>query len=249
MHILTHKGLYNSAKLLAEKFKQARGKPVFVYTDRKPEDSGAPLVRWGNGQHFFNNDTSYNSREVIGVCGSKSHFASAMQRAGIPHVEYYRGTEPNKFPVVIRTVLNGHGGEGIVICKSIEEYRRNYAGHVWSYWYNFDFELGVHILNGRVERVFKKVWKNDSAEPEFPIRNTDRGYNFSLKEIEKYPKLQTIVDEFYRAVPLKMGRLDIAWDKPNKTYRIIEANSAPSLSENVNTLNMYAEFLLQELRF
>ncbi len=249
MYILTHKGLYNSAKLLSDKIKASTGRPIFVYTDRRPEDTGAPVIRWGNGQHFFNLDTSFNSRESIVTCGSKARFSSVLSRAGIPHVEYHSNEVPERFPVVIRTVLNGHGGEGIVICRTREEFVRNYNHSTWSYWYNFDFELGVHILNGRVERVFKKVWKNDSAEPEFPIRNTDKGYNFSLKEGEKYPKLQVIVDSFYRVVPLAMGRLDIAWDKLNKTYRIIEANSAPSLSENVNTLNMYSDFLLRNIQF
>jgi hypothetical protein len=251
MYILTHKGLYNSAKLLADGIKQKTGKPIFVYTERNPEDSRSPIIRWGNGQHEyeFTGDTRFNDRGSISVCGSKARFSEVLSRSGIPHVEYYRGVVPERFPVVIRTILNGHGGEGIIICESKEDFTRNYSRDVWSYWFNFEFELGVHILNGKVQRVFKKVWEKTETEPKYPIRNTDKGYNFSLRDVEKYKKLQDIVTQFYRVVPINMARLDIAWDKANKTYRIIEANSAPSLSENQNTLHMYTEFLLANIKF
>lgn len=246
MYILTHPSLINSARLLSREILMRRGININVSTQPYAD---VPIIRWGNSGGVpigTGRGCNLNSSASISVCGNKRRFSDVLTRNEIPTVEYHNGDVPEHFPVVIRTVMNGHGGEGIVICRSREDFMRNYSHQVWAYWYNFEFELGVHILNGQVRRVFKKEWPRDN-EPEFPIRNTDKGYTFSLREPERYKKLQGVVNAFYAVVPIKFARLDIGWDSENKVYRIIEANSAPSLSENVNTLHMYTDFLIEEL--
>ncbi len=248
MYILTRPELFPSARVLSQELTRKTNKRISVTTSMKREP---PLIRWGNATRFegLGGDTEFNDRGSILYCGSKLRLDRFLsENTFIPHVEYHSNVAPERYPVVVRTILNGSGGVGIVICKNSEEFA-GYRNDVWSYWYNFSYELGVHVLGGEISRVFKKLWKKDEPEPEFPIKNTDKDYSFSLRSLENYKKLSSLVDEFYDLLPINMTRLDVGWDRDVKCYRIIEANSAPSLVENQNTLNVYVDFLMGNLPF
>ena len=111
-YILTHQSLINSAQVLA------RGLGLGIYTTMMPQ---APAIRWGNSSGATVNDTQYNIAELILLSGNKIKFANTMNTISIPCVEYHTG-EPEKYPVCIRTTLNGQGGAGIVIAKNLEEF-------------------------------------------------------------------------------------------------------------------------------
>lgn len=158
----------------------------------------------------------------------------------------YKITEPeqNDYPIVIRTVLNGNQGNGIVIAKNNTEYRP-YRGNYWSNWISFEFELGVHCINGVIQRVFKKVCMDD--EREFPIRNVSNNYHFAIRDVNKYKKLPEFVSKLHTVLNFEIVRYDIGWDKENKRYCCIEANTAPSLSNNIETLTMYGDYFISKL--
>ena len=146
--------------------------------------------------------------------------------------------------MAIRTELNRGGGIGMVIAENDNEFVK-YAEFHWSYWYKFQFELGVHILGGEIVKVFKKVREEGLEEEKYPIRNTQRGYKFKYKPNwkENYGGLEKFVAELYKVFPIQFARLDIGYDKETGGYRLIEVNSAPDLSQNKNTLELYAQFL------
>lgn len=245
MYILTRPKLFPSAREIRNTILQKTGKRFLIKVEPTAEP---PEIRWGNSDRVIQDkDTDINCREDIYVCSNKSRFGNVMKNASIPHVEYHRGSTPENFPVVIRTIPNGMGGEGIIICFDEDEFLEKYSGYMWSYWYNFTFELGVHLLGGKIVKLFKKTRSEGNREEEFPIRNSHRGYSFSLRDVGKYEKLPTITDLFYSSIPIEMTRLDIGWDANNKTYRIIEANTAPSLSNNENTLDLYTDFMIERL--
>ena len=150
--------------------------------------------------------------------------------------------EPDEYPIIVRTELNRGGGIGIIVCENEEQFRPYYHNS-WTHWYNFQFELGVHILGGEISRVFKKVRKGGLEEEKYPIRNTNRGYDFKLRDVSYYRGLPRFVEKVYEIFPIQFARLDIGYDEETGGYRLIEINSAPDLSQNINTLNCYAEFL------
>lgn len=236
-YILAHKSVFSSAKELAQELE--------LRVTSKPKEI-PPLIRWGNSEGNYKEDTNLNKRELISLSSRKLSFSDLMCQRGIPCIEYFRNKSPECYPVVIRTILNGRGGAGIVICRNEKEFRP-YQGSVWSYWYKFSYELGVHILGGQVVRVFKKIWPGDNEE-EFPLRNFERGYSFKLRNIEHYKLLPEAIQKFYAVFPISMARLDIGWDSVGRVYRIIESNSAPGLSHNEATLDMYVEYIKSVLR-
>jgi len=242
MYILTLPSLTNSARLLAGKLTVEGGKRIEVLSSPQREP---PLVRWGCSHGEYSNDTRYNSRKAIRTCGNKTAFSNFLSMTDISYVEMNSGN-PERFPIVVRTVLNGNSGDGIVICKNMNEFLP-YRKYQWSYFYNFDYELGVHILGGRIEKLFKKVWNRDTPEPDYPIRNMDKGYGFRRVNPISFKKLHPYVQSIYDEFGIEFCRADIGWDISNRCYRVIEVNTAPSLSNNEDTLGTYFEFLKDRL--
>ena len=241
MYILTTNSVKKSAKCLANKIVTLGGPKLRVETE--PIDDSL-FVRWGTSQMCSGVDTVFNSPLIIRQVVNKHLLSVELLKYRIPHVELFSGI-PDNFPVVVRKRLSGSGGDGIVICKNMEEFLP-LQEYMWSYWVNFRFELGVHVLDGSIIKVFKKVSSLDE-ESEFPIKNSDNGYSFSLCRIESFKRLPEIVNTIISAVPIKFCRMDIGWDKDDGVYKLIEINSAPGLAENDSTLTMYAEFLMRNI--
>jgi hypothetical protein len=238
-YILTSDTLIGSARILAE----GLGMGTRYTTTNEP-----PTIRWGSSagsERFAGRDTVFNSPAVISLCGSKTRLATKLVDRDFPVVEFRRGT-PTQYPVCIRTVLNGHGGAGIIIARTPEEFSAHRESY-WSPWYTFRYEYGVHILGGEVAKIFKKVWDNDANnEPEFPIRNQDMGYSFkriSNEGFGRIAELRDFVHRLYAIVPVKMARIDVAFEEAIGGFRLIEINTAPALTNNADTARTYVDYL------
>jgi hypothetical protein len=240
MYIITNKSVCLSARSLAKKI-VALGGPKLPVKITPIKDKVA--IRWGSSQMILGEDTKLNDPVIIRTVANKYILSTILMRQDFPHVEILSGT-PDHFPVVVRQELTGSKGAGIVVCRNQTEFNP-YRRFMWSRWYNFSFELGIHILGGYIVKVFKKIWRGEGSEPEFPIKNADKGYDFSLCKIDSFKKIPDFIKTLYEIIPIQFGRLDIGWDADDRSYRLIEANSAPGLTENDNTLNIYAEFLMK----
>ncbi len=255
-YILSNIHLVRKAKVLANKLGELLGEEIAVKTEVDAHYiwNHNCTVRYGNSNYSAHIDCKLNEPEHIKFAGNKLRLSELLQKEEFPHVEIIdsddsRNPQDDKYPIVVRKELNRGGGIGLVICQNIEEYCQNLE-YAWSYWYNFQFELGVHILGGEIVRVFKKVRTDGLEEEKYPIRNTQRGYNFKLRENwqERYRGLDKFVKQLYEIFPIQFARLDVGYDKSTGGYRLIEINSAPDLSQNRNTLELYAKFLAERIK-
>lgn len=231
-YILSRTFLSPTARLLAAELGIQRSNIVRNYP---------PLIRWGNSDGEFENDTDLNLPEIIRICSNKLDFSRNLESLGIPHIPIYRGI-PTRFPIVVRQNLSASRGIGIVVCKNLEEFNNTPRNQFWSLWYNFRYELGVHLLGGKIVKVMKKVRDENLPDEEFPIKNSNRGYHFKSVRIENFKSLTPLMENIYNKFSMQFGRWDVGFDEDSKCYRVIESNSAPGLSENENTLNKYLEF-------
>lgn len=240
MYIYSSKSMMPSARLLAQRVTEISGQRVRA-TSRPYNFLPSPCLLWGNPKPQDRMITPINSQELIAIATNKRLFAQKMVALGIPCVEYFQITPyPTSYPVVVRDTMTGYGGAGIHLAHSEEEWYP-FRSRPYSLYRKFKPELGVHIFNGQIIRLFKKVRVDDAPEEEFPIRNMGRGYHFSLVNPSSYPKLLPFIQEFYSKFSIMFGRLDIGWDYEAKTYRVIEFNTAPGLTNNPDTLNAYAQ--------
>lgn len=236
MFVYTTRTMFPSAKALAVLLSERMGEKVRVTANPDTTLKGL-MIRWGVSTPTSRGHKSINSPEYIGIASNKRSFSEEMTNLSIPCVCIESGT-PKTFPVVIRRTLTGYGGAGISICHNAQEWN-TYGSPYWSAYRRFSIELGVHIFNGDIIKVFKKVRENNLPQEEFPIRNASRGYHFSLVDVNNYPKLPAFVENFNDKFPIMFGRADIGWDVDEKTYRIIEFNTAPCLTNNSDTLDAY----------
>lgn len=253
-YILSHARLTKSSRPLAEEISRIVGERIGVFKEPQNPNLHIPIIRYGNSSPT-NTQIEYNRAEHIRLAGNKASLSNFLSRNDgeeekLPHLEiYYRnGIEENEFPIVVRTELNRGGGIGMVFCENSDQFRQ-YEGNAWTHYYPFKFELGVHILGGKIARVFKKIRNEGLPEERFPRRNTNNGYTFSRRDNweQTYTGLQEFVNNLYKLIPIKFARLDVGYEKETGGYRLIEINSAPDLSQNQNTLNLYATFLAREL--
>jgi hypothetical protein len=246
-YILSHSRLTASANVLARKLTELTNEEIRVFVDG--DNRHECIIRYGNSA-VIATDPNFNKRLHIRLAGNKRALSELLQEKEFPHVVFLRRTpEENEFPIVARDELNRGGGIGIRVIKSQEEYEEGNPVLDWTPWYNFKFELGVHILGGEIVKVFKKIREDGLDEEEYPIRNTHRGYRFSVRNNWEtvYTGLKPFVKKLYEIVPIQFARLDVGYDKSSGGYRLIEINSAPDLTQNENTLNLYAQFLKERI--
>lgn len=259
MKILTHKSCIVSAKLLRDHIAQIVGRDMLVTTNASK--IRGPFIRYGCADEVEGEDTEYNSAEFIRLVSNKSAFSELLKQNNIPTPIFYRRSKPVDYPVLIRKTLTSSGGRGIVVCPDKQTFDANYeAGDHWTPFVPTQFELRVHVIDGKVAKIFKKIFRPDLAadheneqddgmpeaqEPNLPIRNLDKGYHYKVRPLETYPKIHELVKNLHPHLKGKFYTLDVGWDTINKRYFVFEANSGSGL--NTNTAAVYADYLARKI--
>lgn len=233
-YLLTCDNCIDTAKVLAEKLNLELTKEV---------KENPPTIRWGNSLNPFLNDTKYNDPIVIRTVSHKLRFSNYVKQMNIdlPIITLNRFIKPEKYPVVVRTLVKADGGRGLILVNNEEEFNK-YKDFAFSYYKKFDFEIRLLMLGGKPVRIFKKVFKGEK-ENDFPIRIVENKYFYQLRSLEYYPKAIKLAEEIYKYIPINIAGFDMAWDSKEKTYYIIEINSGPSLCEFPDTLNIVVDYL------
>jgi len=225
-----------SAKILAI---QIRNLGEECFSTRRPEriSNRDYVIRYGSTALHEGIDT-LNSLEVIRTCSNKLNFSSMMREENIYSPVFNRGI-PSQYPVIVRTTLNSFGGRGMTLVERESDF--HYTNVYWTPYIETDFELRVHVLGGKIIRIFKKEDGNGY------IRTANNGWHFSLKENNVYPKVNPVVQKIC-SIPMFSNcfmALDFGWDSNAREYVVFEANSAPGLNEH--TANLYAEYILNQI--
>ena len=242
LKILAKSFSFPSARLLRDNLQTILGQQVLITT--YPFRIKDKFIRYGSSDPVNINDAEFNPAQFIHLCSSKLVFSRLMEANNIYSPVYC--TDPKKietYPIIIRETLTSYGGKGIRIVHSPEELNLR-PGFYWTPYVNLNFELRVHILGGKIVKIFKKELEK---KMEFPIRNNS-SCHFSLKMPECFPKLTENVNELLKIPEINQGKffsLDVGWNKETKQYFFIEANSASGL--NKNTAEIYAQYLAENI--
>ncbi len=258
-YVLSNPTAINSAEILAMALSEVTNDSWTSTTDKYIRINN-DFIRYGNCKPispFSGKDLNVNRRDFIYLCANKAHFSHSLVEKGYYsptfYAEVYRNgkvtiEEPKEFPVLIRTTLTGKEGKGIIVCENEQEFLANWRNnYFWTKYIPTEFELRVHVANGKILRIFKKL--PPEIEEKYPIRNNARGYHFSLVRTDLYKRVSEIVTGL-STFPEFSGQfyaLDMGWDKINKKYFIYEANSCPGMNEN--TARAYAIELGKQLGY
>jgi len=182
-----------------------------------------------------------------GVSTNKGQQYLAFTKARVSHAHWSSLKDEAKFwidngnKVVCRTKLNGHGGNGIVVAKTIEEL---VDAPLYTVYVPKKREFRVHLIvigDNYETYVSEKKQRLEGKRPEGNekyIRNHENGWVF-CKNVGDVP--QCVLDESYKAVlalGYKFGAIDVGYH-PKTGACVYEVNSAPGVDNT--TAEWYAE--------
>ncbi len=246
-YLLYHKKSYITGRALAT---QLGLKPTRSI-ERLKRLGKVPTIRYGNSEgNFGKKDTNINNKDIIRLCANSYHFSRWCKENGYITPLYQRFLPNNlpAFPFLLRRLYHMRGRD-IIKINNKDDLRKltakQLAKRYWVPYIETTFELRVHVIGGKIARVFKKTNPGAKEAGEF-IRSSVKGWHYSLRTNldDKYLKAQTTCLKLTKDLGLAFGGIDIAWDNKNKKYVIWEVNTAPGLSQP--TLNIYGG-LLREL--
>lgn len=194
--------------------------------------------------------TIINRPECVEVASNKLKCFVAMHKDGgvnIPPFTVDRiealGWLENGSSVVVRTILNGNSGAGIVLADTIEDDLP--VAPLYVKYIPKKQEYRIHVRGGEVVDVQRKARRKDLPDDKvnWKIRNHDNGFVFARNDFVCPDDVKTQALNAVKAVGLDFGAVDVIFnDKEQKAY-VLEINTAPGLTGT--TLEGYVEAFLK----
>lgn len=225
----------------------------------KPTENDV-VINWGNTEAWpwESDERHFNIYWRVKEATNKLKFFRYMRQMGIDNLmprfwETSDDIPDAAFPIVCRTVLAGHSGDGIVISNTrgdlvhaplYVEYikkQQEYRIHVGMKW-------GEPIPhgNGAQERVphiiavQRKARRNDHPSPNWKIRNLAGGFVYVRQGVNPPPSVLSAAGEALRASGLDFGAVDVLWNQEKAKAYVLEINTAPGIEGQ--TIEDYANF-------
>lgn len=145
------------------------------------------------------------------------------------------------YPVVCRTILAGHSGDGIVIASDVFEL---VAASLYVKYQKKKDEYRVHC--GKTEAgpvviaVQRKDRNQDCEEPNWQIRCHHTGFIYRRHGINPPARVTEVAIQAFDASALDFGAVDVIWNEKKQHAWTLEINTAPGLEGQ--TVLDYASF-------
>lgn len=254
--VLPYRQGSRSAKALATAL---GGKVLKLQDSQFVPRSGDVLINWGN-THGDSASGLLNPKESIRQASNKLLFFQKMKEANpddIPEFWTERQAIPDgAFPIVCRTVLAGHSGDGIVMADSRDSL---VPASLYVKYIKKQDEYRIHVGRRRVwyppsDHEYEGTWRDEAAviaqqrkakrngfeNPNWQIRNHQNGFVYVRQDVSPPPAVVEAAKRALLATDLDFGAVDVIWNaKENRAY-VLEINTAPGLEGQ--TVTDYANF-------
>lgn len=202
---------------------------------------GDTVINWGNSNPQFmathNGDTG-----ILTTASNKLRFFQSMPD-GITPRYWTNGQDipDDVFPIVCRTVLAGHSGEGIVIANNRQELVR---ASLYVQYKKKQSEYRIHL--GRRGNAIvtiaeqKKVRRRDHDNPNWLVRNHTNGFIYQREGIMVPEAVRNAAEQSFVASRLDFGAVDVIFNAREGRAYVLEINTAPGLEGQ--TITDYANF-------
>lgn len=249
-HNMASKGARQMAEALNGMLLRREGS---VYRPRG-DGSGDAIINWGvttPSELVGKVAKFYNLPEQVSVASNKLKFLRMMQFA---HPEYIpefwdnaASIPDSAFPIVCRTVLNGHSGEGIVIAMTRDEL---VPAPLYVRYIRKKNEYRVHVGRTATEyqviSVQRKARRLDVPKEEvnWMVRNHQNGFVYVRND---FTPRKVVIEAARRALAvtgLDFGAVDVVWNEHSNRAYVLEVNTAPGLEGT--TVEDYAWFFKRE---
>lgn len=143
------------------------------------------------------------------------------------------------FPVVCRTVLAGHSGEGIVIADTREQL---VACSLYVKYVKKQEEYRVHCSRDQIIAIQRKARRLDTPDDavNWKVRNHSNGFVFVRENVNPHDSVTAAATAALAAVGLDFGAVDVIWNAKQERAYVLEINTAPGLEGQ--TVEDYARY-------
>lgn len=196
---------------------------------------GANYVRFKNmGNFLVNGKTEWMSNKLM--------FFNTMNAVGLSDycvpwttdMATARSWLESGRMMVVRKILNGHSGNGIVLCKPEPPFELPEA-RLYTQYVKKKYEYRVHMFRGLPNHTIwqqKKALRN-AENVNYQIRNHDNGWVFTRRDLIIPDIVRSRMEEFrtqfFERCSVDFAAVDVIYnDHTNRTY-VLEANTAPGL--------------------
>ncbi|MGL4249279.1 MAG: ATP-grasp domain-containing protein, partial [Aeromonas sp.] len=203
------------------------------------------VLNWGSSAALPNNLATVteqrliNSPAAVSLSTNKIRCLETLQAAGVPTVEFTtdRQTAQGWFVdgqiVYARTVLQGHSGEGIVVCARDTVGAENSLIQAPLYTKGITGprrEFRVHVFGGVITNVQLKRRRNgyqEMANYSETIRNFHTGWVYAASSVFPNPASLQAALNAVSALGLTFGAVDVITNQENAW--VLEVNTAPGM--------------------
>lgn len=214
-----------------------------------PNNPERLIINWGNAQvpNFPMIGKVLNPVASVNLAGNKLLSFQKFEQSGVLTPRFTESREEaiewsREVPIVSRTVLRGHSGEGIVI-TDINEVPPQAPLYVA--YKKKRHEFRVHVFDGMIIDIQQKKMERgvEGIENRAKIRNRANGWVFCRDDLDLEAHQYQIISELARsavaALSLDFGAVDIIYNQRENLFYALEVNTAPGLEGQ--TLYNYVE--------
>ena len=205
---------------------------------------GDLIINWGASDCPYDGRGVTNQPNSIEPASNKLKCFSLMKEARVSIPDFYIRMEDipdNAFPIMCRTVLQGHSGAGIVVANTRTDLVR---APLFTQYVKKKDEYRVHCIrmpNKGTESIIiqRKAKRNDVENANFMVRNLANGFVYVMAD-GVVP--DCVVGEAHKALEasgLAFGAVDVIYNEHQDKAYVLEINTAPGLEER--TARAYAE--------
>ena len=249
---------YNMRSQSVKNLQQALQKVVDIPVLRIKKDSTKYqprytdyILNWGCSQKwpFITHDEKYGNQLAVDkltfftAISKYNNIVGDLDKINLPNwTDNYETARSLQYPIMCRTILNGHSGSGIVLantdkdlveCPLYVEYKKKKN------------EYRVHVFNGKVIDITQKRTRKDAEFVDTKIRNFKNGWIYARENLEIPHDLELQALRVVGVLGLKFGAVDLIWNEyENKSY-VLEVNTAPGVVGT--TLTNYVNAILGDL--
>lgn len=243
IRVFPYKQGSRSAKVLAESL---NGKVLKLVGSKFVPRRGDVVVNWGSTRvPGFGPATVLNRDTSKAACKLKTF--QTLAAAGVTIPEWRANLEladTLQFPVICRTKLNGHSGEGIVVANTEDEL---VEAPLYTQYVKKKDEYRVHVMADGAFFIQRKARKLDVENPNWVIRNLEGGFVFvEVAENEVPVDVLTQARAAVKALGLDFGGVDVIWNEREGKAYVLECNTACGLEER--TADRYSGAILDSFK-
>lgn len=199
------------------------------------------IINWGNTEWKQPSSTIrvMNPPNLIRQASNKLLFFGLMKEAGhediIPPFWTRQEDIPDEaFPILCRTILAGHSGDGIIIAVNRHALVR---ASLFVKYINKKDEYRVHIGKGRVggdcqviavQRKARRI-ETPTEQVNWKVRNHGNGFIYKRDGVNPPQAVLEVARTALEASGLDFGGVDVIWNEKKGRAYVLEINTAPGL--------------------